>query len=237
MSWVNSSSRPGFCIILGMMPLSVQPRRISNNDEETAMIYFVTGATGFIGKRLVAKLLEKPAATVLLPHPRQKSGAPGGALRLLGGRRSRAIPIVGDLLQPRLGVAKTDLKKLKGKVDHFFHLAAIYDLKASAEAADGANVDGTRNAVDLAGQLEAGCFHQVSSIAAAGLFEGLFREDMFDEAENLDHPYFRTKHDSEKHRAQGVQAIPGASTARASSSAIRAPAKWTRSTARTTSSS
>ena len=40
-------------------------------------------------------------------------------------------------------------------------------------------------------------FHLVSSIASAGLFEGLFREDMFEEAENLDNPYFRTKHDSE----------------------------------------
>ncbi len=37
----------------------------------------------------------------------------------------------------------------------------------------------------------------MSSIAAAGLYEGVFREDMFDEAEELDHPYFRTKHDSE----------------------------------------
>jgi NAD(P)-dependent dehydrogenase (short-subunit alcohol dehydrogenase family) len=37
----------------------------------------------------------------------------------------------------------------------------------------------------------------VSSIAAAGLYPGVFREDMFDEAEELDHPYFRTKHDSE----------------------------------------
>ena len=38
----------------------------------------------------------------------------------------------------------------------------------------------------------------MSSIAAAGLYEGVFREDMFDEAENLDHPYFMTKHESEK---------------------------------------
>ncbi len=38
----------------------------------------------------------------------------------------------------------------------------------------------------------------VSSIAAAGLYRGTWREDMFDEAQNLDtHPYFRTKHDSE----------------------------------------
>ena len=38
----------------------------------------------------------------------------------------------------------------------------------------------------------------VSSVAAAGLYKGTWREDMFEEAENLDtHPYFRTKHDSE----------------------------------------
>ncbi|HJV76450.1 MAG TPA: SDR family oxidoreductase, partial [Noviherbaspirillum sp.] len=60
------------------------------------------------------------------------------------------------------------------------------------------NVEGTRNTVRLAGQLGAACFHHVSSIAAAGLYEGTFREDMFDEAENLNHPYFRTKHESEK---------------------------------------
>ena len=45
--------------------------------------------------------------------------------------------------------------------------------------------------------MKAGCFHHMSSIAAAGLYDGVFREDMFDEAEGLDHPYFRTKHESE----------------------------------------
>ncbi|MCV6626534.1 MAG: SDR family NAD(P)-dependent oxidoreductase, partial [Cellvibrionaceae bacterium] len=44
---------------------------------------------------------------------------------------------------------------------------------------------------------KAGCFHQVSSIAAAGLYPGTFTEDMFEEAEGLDHPYFATKHESE----------------------------------------
>ena len=38
----------------------------------------------------------------------------------------------------------------------------------------------------------------MSSIASAGLYEGVFREDMFDEAEHLDHPYFSTKHESER---------------------------------------
>jgi NAD(P)-dependent dehydrogenase (short-subunit alcohol dehydrogenase family) len=60
------------------------------------------------------------------------------------------------------------------------------------------NVEGTRNTVEFARAIDAGHFHHVSSIAAAGLYEGVFREDMFDEAEGLDHPYFMTKHESEK---------------------------------------
>ena len=72
-------------------------------------------------------------------------------------------------------------------------------MTADAETQEIANVEGTRHAVELAGAIEAGCFHQVSSIAAAGLYRGDWREDMFDEAEKLDtHPYFRTKHESER---------------------------------------
>src|SRR5205085_6656456 len=78
-----------------------------------------------------------------------------------------------------------------------FHLAAIYDLAADAATQEESNVEGTRNAVQAAEAMKADCFHHVSSIAAAGLYDGVFREDMFEEAEELDHPYFRTKHDSE----------------------------------------
>jgi NAD(P)-dependent dehydrogenase (short-subunit alcohol dehydrogenase family)/thioester reductase-like protein len=100
--------------------------------------------------------------------------------------------------QPGLGLADADLQALAGQVDQFFHLAAIYDLRADPAEELATNIEGTRNAVALAGLLRAGCFEHVSSIAAAGLYEGVFREDMFEEAENCSHPYFASKHESEK---------------------------------------
>src|SRR5512147_1835408 len=160
------------------------------------MAYFVTGATGFIGRYLVANLLRRGEPIYVLVRK--------SSLKKLAAQREewgaddkQVIAVVGDIGQKGLGVSEADAKKLKGKVSHFFHLAAIYDIGASAESQQSANVGGTRHAVQFAQAVNAGCFHHVSSIAAAGLYDGVFREDMFEEAEDLDHPYFRTKHDSE----------------------------------------
>src|SRR3954447_1271335 len=162
------------------------------------MNYLVTGATGFIGRNLVQRLLRREGTVYALV----RAGSRGRLEELRNGwgpDGARVVPIAGDLSQPGLGVSEEDLLTLRGDVDHFFHLAAIYDMAADAEAQEVANVEGTRHAVELAGAIEAGCFHQVSSIAAAGLYRGEWREDMFEEAEKLDtHPYFRTKHESER---------------------------------------
>ena len=162
------------------------------------MQYFVTGATGFIGRRLVKTLLARRGATVhFLLRPQSESKV-AGLLEYWGAARGRAVPVYGDLTSKKLGVAADDIRKLKGKIDHAYHLAAVYDLSADEESQVRVNIEGTRNAVEFAKAIDAGHLHHVSSIAAAGMYEGVFREDMFDEAEGLDHPYFMTKHESEK---------------------------------------
>jgi NAD(P)-dependent dehydrogenase (short-subunit alcohol dehydrogenase family) len=162
------------------------------------MSYFVTGATGFIGRNLVELLLEREGTI----HVLVREGSKGRLAELRnrwGADAERVVGIVGDISQPRLGVSEEDALRLRGEVDHLFHLAAIYDMTADAESQRIANVEGTRHMVELAHAVEAGRVHMVSSIAAAGLYKGTWREDMFEEAQNLDvHPYFRTKHDSER---------------------------------------
>ena len=162
------------------------------------MHYFVTGATGFIGKRLVKALLSRRGTTV---HFLVRPGSEGKLADLYsfwGVSKSRAIPVTGDLTAKKLGVSADNLKALKGQISGVYHLAAVYDLSADEDSQAQVNIEGTRNMVEFAKAIDAGHVHHVSSIAAAGLYEGVFREDMFDEAEGLDHPYFMTKHESEK---------------------------------------
>ncbi|HET9161568.1 MAG TPA: SDR family oxidoreductase, partial [Caulobacteraceae bacterium] len=161
------------------------------------MGYFVTGGTGFLGRYLVSQLLARKGSIHVLVRKGSEKKFEAIAAKM-GWDRKRVVPVAGDLAKPKLGLSAAQIKALTGKVTHVFHLAAIYDLSADAGSQKVANIEGTRHAIELATAIKAGCFHHTSSIAAAGLYPGVFREDMFAEAEGLDRdPYFRTKHDSE----------------------------------------
>jgi NAD(P)-dependent dehydrogenase (short-subunit alcohol dehydrogenase family) len=160
------------------------------------MTYLVTGATGFIGRNLVHELLKREGDIYALVRPASRerieemiSATPGAV--------DRIKPLEGDVTAPLAGVDKSHLDGLRGA--EIYHLAAVYDMDASEETNRRANVDGTRNVVELANAVGAARLHHVSSIAVAGgKWKDEFSEEMFDEGQELEHPYYATKFESEK---------------------------------------
>ncbi|WP_156746186.1 SDR family oxidoreductase, partial [Mycobacterium sp. 1423905.2] len=155
------------------------------------MRYVVTGGTGFIGRRVVARLVQtQPHATVWVLVRRESLGR---FERLAAHWGDRVRPLVGDLADLRL--SEDSLAEL-GQADHLVHCAAIYDITAREPEQRAVNVEGTRAVIELARRLGA-TLHHVSSIAVAGDFPGEYTETDFDVGQQLPTPYHQTKFEAE----------------------------------------
>jgi thioester reductase-like protein len=161
--------------------------------------YFVTGATGFIGRHLVAELLKRDGTIYALVREGSRGKLDALAQRL-DAPEGKIVAVAGDLSKPALGVENFDQP-----IDHLFHLAAVYDIEADEDASERANVDGTQHVIEFANAHDVARFHHVSSVAVAGDYEGIFQEDMFDEGQKLPHHYHRTKYESERLVREGVE--------------------------------
>lgn len=157
--------------------------------------YLVTGATGLIGRHFVQELLPLADTGTVYLLVREQSQERLARLAETWPNPEKIKTVVGDVSQPRLGIADGQLPE---RMDHIVHLAALYDLTADDETSTAANVDGTRNVIELAAAIGAGCLHHVSSVAVAGDYRGKFTEEMFDAGQRLLTPYHRTKFESER---------------------------------------
>lgn len=175
--------------------------------EHGGLVYVMTGASGFLGSHLIGELLQFNANSVVLALTRPTSRAKllGKLAGMYGEEASgRVVPLDADIAEKGLGLAKdvqAALVSSASGVDHFFHLAASYDMEASDAHNERSNVDGTRYAVELAnalGKAHDTTFQYTSSIVVAGNYDGLFFESMFNEGQEFDNPYARTKFQAEE---------------------------------------
>ncbi|OBF01361.1 SDR family oxidoreductase [Mycobacterium sp. 852002-10029_SCH5224772] len=159
------------------------------------MRYVVTGGTGFIGRRVVSRLLEsRPDAQVWVLVRRQSLGRFERLAAHWGDQRGERVkPLVAEL--PELDLSDEVLAELGG-IDHVVHCAAIYDITAGEPEQRATNVEGTRAVIGLAQRCDA-TLHHVSSIAVAGDFAGEYTEDDFDVGQQLPTPYHQTKFEAE----------------------------------------
>jgi thioester reductase-like protein len=108
----------------------------------------LTGFPGFIGKRLVAKLLadDPKLGVVALVEERMLDAAREAAAEI----DAKQIEVVaGDIGQRGLGLVDSDREALAKSVTVVFHLAAIYDLAVPLAIAQRVNVDGTGNVLEF----------------------------------------------------------------------------------------
>ena len=164
--------------------------------------YFVTGATGFIGRPPRGAAADEREGD----DPRARTRGLAREARALRPATTGSSRCVGDLNETNLGVdpAAQELPR----IDHFFHLAAIYDMGADENRNALLNVGGTQA---RGGPRERARGRAPSTTCprsrSAGLYdEGTFNEDMFDEGQKLAHPYHRTKFESEKLVRERVKA-------------------------------
>lgn len=116
-------------------------------DAPTHPTVLFTGFPGFIGARLIGRLLgdDPEVRIVALVEPRMIQRA----VTTASGISPRISVEPGDITQPLLGLGQERYRALAGTVTAVAHLAAVYDLAVPLELAEAVNVHGTQNVVDF----------------------------------------------------------------------------------------
>src|SRR5512141_1852195 len=173
-------------------------------------VQLVTGYPGFIGKRLVRRLVEEarggPGRLVLLVQAKH-SRAAREDLATLGAERVEVVE--GDVEQMHLGLSGVEFKALAREVTDVWHLAARSQLAASRDELRRVNVEGTRNVLDLAAAARRlRRLNHFSTAYVSGDRVGVILEDELAVGQRFHNPYEETKYQAELLVRRAQSALP-----------------------------
>jgi thioester reductase-like protein len=176
-------------------------------------IVLITGGTGFIGRRLVKKLLLQKQVQIYLLVRRSSFSKVERMIESLmlefPDAPARIQVVSGDLSKPSLLESVVEATELQKKVQEIFHLAAHYELGISREDAFKANVDGTLHMLNFArGCEKLNCVHYVSTLAVAGDYKGTWYEEMLLADQQFDNHYAYTKFLAEVEVREAAEDLP-----------------------------
>ncbi|MDG9684398.1 SDR family oxidoreductase [Streptomyces sp. DH18] len=168
----------------------------------------LTGATGFLGLRLLRRLLDAHRSVTVLAHAGsgnalhritrffELTGAPEAFTAQLPGRL-RVVET--DLALPRLGLSGRMFQGLADGLDAIWHSAGSINLEGDLPELRRTNVEGTRHVLELAAAgRRAPVVHHVSTAFVAGARrEGVAYEDELDDAHGFENAYEQSKYEAE----------------------------------------
>jgi alcohol-forming fatty acyl-CoA reductase len=130
---------------------------------------FVTGASGFMGKVLIEKLLyscsDLAQIFILMREKRGKSGEQrvrefsGLPLfdRIVSSKPElldKLVPVYGDIVAKNFGLSEDHLRRVISETNVVFHMAATVNFEAPFKSAVEMNVKGVQHMIELAKQMQ-----------------------------------------------------------------------------------
>jgi len=157
---------------------------------------FLTGSTGFLGGKLLNNLLETTDHTLfVLVRDMQKAELL--VANLSGNAATRIKLLKGDITQPLCGLSDDVIQEMKGKVDIFYHIAALVKFDEELrEEIFAVNYRGTENALELAKLFNVKQFFYISTAYTVGKRENGI-EELYPIDANVHNPYEESKVKSE----------------------------------------
>ncbi|WP_330237623.1 SDR family oxidoreductase [Streptomyces sp. NBC_00525] len=168
----------------------------------------LTGATGFLGLRLLRRLLETHRSVTVLAHAGSGDALhrivrffelTGATPEFTAALADRVRVVEIDLALPRLGLPQRRFKELADDVGALWHSAGSINLEGDLPELRRVNVEGTRHVLELAAasRLRPRVHHVSTAFVAGARREGVAYEDELDAGCGFENAYERSKYEAE----------------------------------------
>ena len=217
------AERPVAPIPINNRPKQEAPVKSSHKATFKTKNIFLTGGTGVLGGQLIKQMLPLDVKIFCLVRAKNTDEAftritailnayetPEHSMRFLA---NKIVPVLGDVAEAQFGLADADYQSLQSKIDLTLHCAAKVNLHGVYDAIKGANLNGTRHAIDFTLKTEQKYLVYVSTYTVMGDIQFTnatpFQENELDRGQGFTNlGYQRTKFESELLvRAAGAQGL------------------------------